>query len=216
MFSCASSHPIAIDSNDHLYPRATKNDNHANRRFNEKLIKLIGEPVISVLDLGCAGGGMVKTFLDMGHVAVGIDGSDYNLNTKRAAWGVYPDNLFTADATKPFVLSAFGVPYKFDAVTAWEFFEHIKEPDLQGVIDNILTHLKDDGWLIASIASTQVRFSEVGNDKIYYHHTIKPASWWQEHFGRAGLRHKPEMLEYFDGAWVRSGPIKITAQKVKQ
>lgn len=216
-FQIATDYPIAADSNDHLYPRGTANDNHANKRFNEKLIRLIGGGTVSVLDLGCAGGGMVKMFLDAGHIAVGIEGSDYSQKAQRAAWAFYPGNLFTADATKPFSVSVNGSPHQFDAVTAWEFFEHIKEPDLPGVIDNILRHLKVGGWLIASIADTQVTFNEVNKAKVIYHHTVKPANWWIDLFASNGMRHDKATDDYFgDDRVRRSGKIRITAKRVKQ
>lgn len=211
-FHIATSHPIALESNDHLYPRATKNDNHANFRFNEKLVKLLDKPQISVLDLGCAGGGMVKTLLDAGHLAVGVEGSDYSQKIKRAAWGVYPDNLFTADVTKPFTVYTdhISCPYLFDVVTAWEFFEHIKEQDLLGVLENIDRHLRPGGWLMASIANTQICFGTRG---IVYHHTIKSAQWWYAMFERIGLKHDKDTDTWFGSDRVRSGPIRVTAKK---
>lgn len=210
MFYCDTAHPVALDSNDHVYPRSTKNDNHANPRFNLRLVDLLGHNPVSVLDIGCAGGGMVKSFLNGGHIAVGIEGSDWSKNAKRQHWDTIPDNLFTADATKPFTVhTGDGRPYQFDAVTAWEFFEHIKEDALQGVIDNIVRHLPRGGWLFASIAQSQVKF--LGD--VVYHHTLKPAEWWIDLFRRNGIRQHAGTVKFFDDAWVRSGPVKIAAVK---
>ncbi len=69
-----TSKPIALDSPDHLVPLGTRQDNSVNRAFNRKLRTLIPQP--RVLDLGCAGGGMVASFLDEGDFAVGVEGSD--------------------------------------------------------------------------------------------------------------------------------------------
>lgn len=162
-------HPIALESRDHLLPFGTKQDNSVNLKFNEKLSKIMPSP-ISVLDLGCAGGGMVKSFLDQGDLAVGIEGSDYSFVEQRAEWTNIPNNLFLADITKPFEILIDNHPAKFDLITAWEFFEHIQEKDLIAVFDNIDKHLKSDGLMIASISSLES----------YHHRTVHPKNWWLE------------------------------------
>lgn len=71
-------HPVAISSNDTKYPRGSKNDNSIVPRFNHKLYQFLGvQTRLRVLDLGCAGGGFVRSLIDDGHLAVGLDGSDY-------------------------------------------------------------------------------------------------------------------------------------------
>ena len=59
------------------------NMNHRNWRFNHNIGLLFPGRFIKVLDLGCAGGGMVHDFLDGGHVAVGLEGSDYCLKNQK-------------------------------------------------------------------------------------------------------------------------------------
>ena len=62
---------IAYDSNDHIFPWGTKRDNSQNPRFNSQLINLFqersGQSCIKILDIGCAGGGFVKSIIDDGH-----------------------------------------------------------------------------------------------------------------------------------------------------
>ena len=96
-------HPVAYDSPDHTTPRGTINDNSFNRVFNDKLVAVCGND-IRVLDLGCSGGGFVKSLVDQGVDAYGIEGSDISRRTKRAEWATIPERLFTADITKPFTL----------------------------------------------------------------------------------------------------------------
>src|SRR3990167_2627697 len=103
MLKVETDYPVALDSPDHLEPWGTKQDNSVNKRFNKKLIKLFGHTP-NVLDLGCAGGGFVRSIIKQGGLAVGIEGSDYSKKIKRAEWAKIPDNLFTADITKPFKL----------------------------------------------------------------------------------------------------------------
>ena len=102
MITISTRSPVAKDSLDHLYPHGTANDNSVLPSFNTKLFNRWPEP--RVLDIGCAGGGMVKSIVDDGGFAVGIEGSNYSQKHKRAEWATIPDNLFTADATRPFTL----------------------------------------------------------------------------------------------------------------
>jgi 2-polyprenyl-3-methyl-5-hydroxy-6-metoxy-1,4-benzoquinol methylase len=112
-------HPVALDSEDHQIPGGTMHDNSTNPVFNRKLYQLLSHlPKLRVMDLGCAGGGFVKSLVDDGHEAIGLEGSDYSLHWdgpggteqeratrkpgKRAEWATIPDRLFTCDITRPF------------------------------------------------------------------------------------------------------------------
>jgi len=116
---------IAIDSNDHLYPRGTKQDNFVNSNFNSKLLYWISPSELSLLDLGCSGGGMVRSFIEDGILAIGVEGSDYSLKKRRAEWSTIPEFLFTADMTEPFEIVSQQGPMKFSVITLWEVIEHI-------------------------------------------------------------------------------------------
>jgi hypothetical protein len=86
-------HPVAYDSPDHTTPRGTINDNSFNRVFNDKLVAALGSG-IRVLDLGCSGGGFVRSLVDQGIEAYGIEGSDHSRRTKRAEWATIPERVF--------------------------------------------------------------------------------------------------------------------------
>lgn len=199
MISIRTDHPIAEDSVDHLHPRGTMRDNSTNAEFVRKLLRDDG---VSVLDLGCAGGGMVESIIVRGGFAVGVEGSDYSRRLGRAAWGTVPDRLFTADITEPFTLSfprAHRV--RFTVVTAWEFFEHIAEKRLDGVFANIERHLTPDGLLIVSIAT--IPDDEDGHS---WHPTVRPKEWWLDQFESYGFQRDATLTDYFDPDWVR-GPL---------
>ena len=102
-YAIETSHHVAADSNDHIFPRGAKNDNTRYPRFVAAIEAVLGQK-LRVLDLGCSGGGMVLDFLLSGHNAVGIEGSDYSQRWQRAEWANIGDRLFTADITKPFTL----------------------------------------------------------------------------------------------------------------
>jgi SAM-dependent methyltransferase len=180
-------HPLAVDSNDTLHPRGSKNDNSISLRFNRKLYQLFGNrPGLRVLDIGCAGGGLVRSLLDDGHFAVGLDGSDYPLVNQTGEWHTIPRHLFTCDATMPFTLTddATGEALVFDAVTAWELMEHIPEDKVPGLMANIDRHLAPGGRVLFSIATFVDWDEQTG---VVWHVTVKPPEWWTEKFRSVGF-----------------------------
>jgi hypothetical protein len=120
-----------------------------------------------------------------GVVAIGVDGSDYCRLNKIGYWPLLPDNLHTCDITHPFRFrnDAGEYPVTFDLITMWEVLEHIGESDLALQLQNVLAHLKPDGYFIGSISL--VEYSDASN--IPYHVTLKPKSWWREKFRENGL-----------------------------
>jgi cyclopropane fatty-acyl-phospholipid synthase-like methyltransferase len=199
-FYLETEHPIALDSLDHVYPLGTRMDNTTNLEFNKRVYALYPGKTISILDLGCAGGGMIKTFADDGHLAVGLEGSDYNLKNKRAAWATNPDNLMTCDVSKPFILhNGDRIPYQFDVITAWEFLEHIYEHNLPILFMNINNHLKPDGLFIGSTTT-----SDPSAHGVRHHVTRRDLKWWTERFYNNELFRDRKLEQYFDNAWVRS------------
>jgi glycosyltransferase involved in cell wall biosynthesis/SAM-dependent methyltransferase len=199
---------VAIDSADHLAPRGTANDNSRNPLFNRKIEALLNKPSLSVLDIGCAGGGFVKDLLDGGHDAVGLEGSDYSKKLRRAEWATIPDHLFTCDVTRDFSLTATDPsagqesPASFDVITGWEFMEHIRSEDIAAVVENIRKHLAPGGLVIFSIAD----FPDEANG-VSYHQTVRPRDWWETTFRSLGLQNQTQLAEYFDPDWVR-GPMQ--------
>lgn len=197
---------IAYDSPDHLMPWGTRADNSKNARFNQKLYFLYPrrESVLAVLDLGCSGGGFVKSCLDDGCLAVGLEGSDLSKKRRRAEWATIPDFLFTCDITRDFeVLLQDDKETKriqFDVVTAWEVMEHIGTGDLRNLAENVKKHLKPSGLWIMSVSPNE----EVVNG-VVLHQTVQPKEWWVEMFSKRGLHHLEEYDHYFNTQYVR-GP----------
>ncbi|MEK9150721.1 MAG: class I SAM-dependent methyltransferase [Patescibacteria group bacterium] len=151
--------PVAYDSSDYIQPWGTARDSSIRISFNRKLSQWIPEK-LRVLDLGCSGDGFVKSIIDQGGFAVGIEGSDYSKKQKRAEWAVIPDNLFTADITEPFKLIKISDDnkeqiLKFNVITAWEVIEHISSDKLQAVFKNIDLHLAPNGIVIMSISTKE-------------------------------------------------------------
>jgi 2-polyprenyl-3-methyl-5-hydroxy-6-metoxy-1,4-benzoquinol methylase len=189
---------LATDSLDYLYPLGTKQDCSRNQAFNEKLYPLI--KWTPILDLGCAGGGFVEDCLKDGQRAVGLEGSDFSQKAKRVAWARIPENLFTCDVTEPFQLywGETDIPIKFGAITAWELLEHIPVEKHRGLFENIRKHLAPAGFFIAS---TTVGESIQDGHDLHVTRILKPE--WIEIFSREGFEYRDDIVQYFNGQFVR-------------
>lgn len=151
-------HPVAFESPDHIVPTGTALNNSTNRKFilhmDELLRREFGNGALRCLDLGCSGGQMVQDFLRLKWLGLGLEGSDYSLKTRRANWRTLANrNLFTCNITKPFRVTLNQNRLKFHLITAWEVLEHIAAPELPGLFQNIVEHLEDGGYFIASTNS---------------------------------------------------------------
>ncbi|MFM8271666.1 MAG: class I SAM-dependent methyltransferase [Gemmata sp.] len=180
-------HPLAADSVDTTHPRGAKQDNSICLRFNQRLYQLFGHrPGLKVLDLGCAGGGLVRTLIDEGHFAVGLEGSDHPRLNQFGEWGTVPHHLFTCDITKPYTLvsRASQQPIQFDAVTAWEVMEHIPEDRIAPLMANADAHLAPGGWVLFSIATFLDYCPSTG---VAWHRTVRPREWWVAKFASLGF-----------------------------
>jgi 2-polyprenyl-3-methyl-5-hydroxy-6-metoxy-1,4-benzoquinol methylase len=195
---------IAYESLDHLHPWGTARDNSTNKRFNEKIYKIYAnnkEP-LRVLDMGCSGGGFVKSCHDEGCEAVGLEGSDYSLRMKRAEWKTIPENLFTCDITKHFQVSKLnGENYsnmKFNVITCWEVMEHLEIAGIEGLCKNVINHLSDNGIWVMSICYVDDIINGVN-----LHRTVQQKKWWIEKFEALGLFNMQELDNYFNQQYIR-------------
>lgn len=193
--------PIALDSPDHIHPFGTARDNYSSPEFNARLYEIYSRDELLVIDLGCAGGGFVKSLVDDGVTAIGIEGSNYSLVNRRAEWATIPDRLFTADITEPFQVFKGLYPAKFTVITAWEVMEHIQVERLAAVMQNVNQHLLVDGVFFASITTV----SGPGSDGFELHQTIEPEAWWTEYFSGLGWKRMDKLERFFGDRLVRHG-----------
>jgi len=171
--------PVAFDSSDHIKPRGTLRDNSSNYNFNLKAYQFFNYKNISVLDLGCSGGAMVKSFIDDGHFAVGIEGSDISKKFGLGEWATIPKHLHTADLTENFTVLLNNKVKKFNLITMWEVLEHIPKNKLKNLLTNIYKHLEEGRIFFGSID-----FRPDGDviTKHKYHLTLENKSWWENLF----------------------------------
>ena len=199
-FVLETSKPVAYDSPDHVAPWGTVRDNSVNLRFNAKLLNWILPFELRLLDLGCSGGGQVRSFIEQGCLAIGAEGSDRSLRALRAEWATIPEFLFTADITVPFVIrrQAEHQPFGFTVISLWEVIEHIHRDALKLVWKNLQAHLAPGGVVIMSISNS----SDVQGG-VELHQTRESPEWWKAELQRAGFTTHPEINEYFGNDWVR-------------
>jgi len=202
LYRIESKHPVAVSSDDHKHPRGSIYDNSVHAAFNARTAEYVrGRAPIRLLDLGCAGGGLVRSFLADGHVAIGLEGSDRSQRAKSGEWGTCPLHLFTCDLTKPFrIVDRDGRPLTFDVITSWEVLEHIPEGALDTLVASITGHLAEGGLFIGSVDTDPDGNLLTGAT---YHVTLKPKPWWLEVFARGGLEEVPshpyEIEDYVRG-----------------
>ncbi len=186
LYAVETNQPVAVESPDHKWPRGTAFDNSSNRNFNLKLYAYFNfRPDLRVMDLGCSGGGFVKSFLEDGHIAVGLEGSDWSKKLRSGEWDTCPHHLLTCDITSMFQLrDRDRIPMTFQCITAWEVLEHIPSDKLPALIDNISRHLADDGIFAGSVDTVPDANPITG---AVYHATLQPKGWWLEQFAKAGM-----------------------------
>lgn len=188
MITIKTKYPVATDSPDHIFPWGTMRDNNTNSGYIKEVEEYFGlGNRLNILDLGCAGGQLIKDFHYNGHLAIGLEGSDYSLKNNRACWPeLYNKALFTCDISKPFWIldyeikdkeqqEGIEIPIKFDLISAWEVIEHIAPEDLDQMFDNIYNHLKDNGIFVGTISLVE---DVIQGHRL--HQSVFPSEWWME------------------------------------
>jgi 2-polyprenyl-3-methyl-5-hydroxy-6-metoxy-1,4-benzoquinol methylase len=207
-FLLKTDHSVAMDSDDHKWPHGTLHDNSKNQLFNVKLYDLLAyQPDLRLLDLGCSGGAFVRSILDDGYTAVGLEGSDMSKKLSSGEWGTIPLHLFTCDITKPFHIQGTEARRElFDVITAWELLEHIPKASLADLIKNIHDNLRPNGYFIASVATFRDENPLTG---AVYHVTLEPKPWWISQFAESGFREVSHH-KFTTRDWVRGNGTGLT------
>ncbi len=201
-------YPVAIDSPDHITPWGTARDNSQNLRFNHKLLRLYESlyRFPKILDLGCSGGGFIKSCTNQGCLAVGLEGSDYSKKHHRAEWPLLGDkSLFTTDITRKFQVTQNKAPLLFDVITLWEVMEHLPTERLPALCNNLHQHLEEHGLAIMSVS---LKEEIVRGTKL--HLTVQNREKWLDLFEKNGLYNIPEYAAYFNTQYIR-GPKQNAA-----
>jgi len=213
MYEVKTDYPLALYSNDYKFPDGAMHDNNRNPLFVPMVTAFLDyqdvKPPYSVLDIGCAGGGEVASFLDVGIEAVGLEGCDYNKLHQHFEWPKYPNNLFNCDITKPFQILQNGEPVQFDFITAWEVLEHIPAEFMAQTIRNLRAHCK--GFIFTTINKDGAP-NDPNDRHMVYKTGPKPFNWWKAFFIAEGfIQHNDWVDQYFPKwCWIRFDVNKDT------
>ena len=121
------------------------------------------------------GGRFVKSLLDDGHTAVGLEVSDWSKKLRSGERDVCPHYLLACDITsRSQMTDRSGGAITFQCITALEVLEHIPADLLPALIDNIGRHLTPDGIFVASVDTDPDANSITGP---IYHATLQPMHW---------------------------------------
>ncbi|GAB3392680.1 class I SAM-dependent methyltransferase [Massilia agri] len=116
---------------------------HDVRQNIEALLNAIEAPAPwTILDLGCGPGRDLKTFSQLGHTAIGLDGSERFAGMARAYSGceVWRQDFLHLDLP----------PARFDGVYANASLFHVPSAELPGVLEKLHATLKPGGVLFSS------------------------------------------------------------------
>lgn len=194
---------------DSTHPWGSKNDETHCPLFVKACEREMPMRPLWFLDLGCAGGGLVEDFLDYGHVALGLEGSDWPLRNGRKAWQRYPHSFFCCDITGEFrITDNASQPAVFDVVSAWEVLEHLPEEALSQFFKNVRSHMRGLPLFTGSIS---LKPDVV--EGVTYHVTVKPEEWWRETFAKNGFEWIDSPFAANEQARTDAGGVHFCARR---
>jgi len=169
------------DRNAESFWRGTR-DHDVRQNIDALLAHIRGEPPFTILDLGCGPGRDLKTFVDLGHVAVGLDGSARFAEMARAYSGC---EVLQQDFLKLDLPAG-----RFDGVFANAALFHVPGAALPRVLRELRAALKPRGVLFSS--------NPRGNNEEGWNQERYGAYWdlatWRRHLTEAGF---DELAHYY-------------------
>ncbi len=163
------------------YWRGTR-DHDVSQNVNALLDHIEAEPPYRILDLGCGPGRDLKTFTDLGHHAVGLDGAPRVVAMASAYSGctVLRQDLLALELP----------PDRFDGVFANAVLFHVPSRELPRVLRELHAALKPRGVLFSSNPHGD---DEEGWSGGRYGAFYRPQTW-RDHVSAAGFT---ELAHYY-------------------
>jgi len=157
-------------------------DHDVRQNIDALLRHLEGVPPFAILDLGCGPGRDLKTFRELGHQPIGLDGSPRFVTMARAWSGceVWQQDLLALDLPAA----------RFDGVFANAVLFHVPGDDLPRVLGELFATLRGGGVLFTSNPRGEGHEGWQGGRYGAWHDL--PA--WRRHLGGAGF---VELEHYF-------------------
>lgn len=103
------------------------------------------------------------------------------------------------DFTKMFSVSSTKPNWKFDVVLCLEVIEHIDAVFETVLVKNLVRHIANSGYLVASAAKP----NQPGTN----HVNCKPKQYWIKKFESEGLRYQKELTETLMQEWQKAGVV---------
>jgi SAM-dependent methyltransferase len=172
-------------------------DHDVSQNIAALLRHLEGQPPLTLLDLGCGPGRDLKTFSELGHTAIGVEGAPRFVAMAREHSGceVWQQNLLALDLPEA----------RFDGVFANAVLFHVPSEALPGVLRALHATLKPRGVLFSSNPRGQGQEGWHGERYGVYHDLAS----WRRFLTAAGfdeLEHyyRPAGLPREQQAWLAS------------
>ena len=156
-------------------------DHDVSQNINALLANIQGTPPFTILDFGCGPGRDLKTFAELGHVAIGLEGSTrFTEIACEQGFEVWQQNFLALDLPDN----------KFDGIFANASLFHVPSQELPRVLTELRATLKPGGALFSS--NPRGRNEEGWNRGRYraYHDT----ETWQAYMLNAGF---VELTHYY-------------------
>ena len=174
-----------------------------------KRLRASGQPLSSVLDVGCSHGGGVNALWKMGLNASGVDISQTAVEMARRRHG---NNIHRCIGSCWQQATATQLPFanaSFDAVLSTDVLEHLEPPDVPQAVREVARVART--WLVLKISNRAetVRMDRtiaphgVGRKDTFatavhkrtghvlppqLHTTVQPPRWWIDQFATVGFR----------------------------
>jgi SAM-dependent methyltransferase len=172
-------------------------DHNVRQNIDALLRHIHAKPPFQILDLGCGPGRDLKTFGQLGHEAIGLEGAREFVAMARANTGceVWQQNLLTLDLP----------PARFDGVFANAVLFHVPAQELPRVLDELFATLEPGGVLFSSNPRGQGEEGWHG-ERYGVFHSLDGWREWMSAAGFIELEHyyRPEGLPRAEQPWLAS------------
>ena len=184
------------DQNAASYYEGTK-DHDVSQNINALLRAIQTQPPFQILDFGCGPGRDLQTFTQMGHVAIGLEGSQHAAQIARAqsACDVLEQDFFNLDLPAS----------TFDGIFANASLFHIPNQILPKVLNELWACLKPNGILFSSNPRGNNAESWYGDRFGSYHDLASWRSFMKDaKFTEVEYYYRPSGLPFEQQHWLAS------------